>query len=83
MSYLSSRGDIRLSCLGVAVNPWANTVYVANSDDNTVSLISAKTNKVTSTVAVGNSPAELAVSSLTATVYVTDFRGSSVSVITN
>jgi DNA-binding beta-propeller fold protein YncE len=46
-------------------------------------VISAKTNTVTSTVTVGNSPAELAVNPLTATTYVTNYRGSSVSVISN
>ena len=36
-------------------------VYVANSGDNTVSVIDGKTNKVISTVHVGNSPHAISV----------------------
>ena len=41
---------------GVAVDPAAGTVYVANDDDNTVSVIDAATNTVTATIPVGADP---------------------------
>ena len=41
---------------GVSVSPDSSKVYVANSDDDTVSVINTATNAVTTTVAVGNAP---------------------------
>src|SRR4051794_23638641 len=38
---------------GVAVNPKTDTVYVANEYDDTVSVISGRTNTVTATIPVG------------------------------
>jgi YVTN family beta-propeller protein len=38
---------------GVAVDPVTNTVFVANSDDGTVSVIDGATNTVAATVSVG------------------------------
>ena len=35
---------------GVAVNPNTNMVYVANYDDNTMSVIDGKTNSVVKTI---------------------------------
>jgi DNA-binding beta-propeller fold protein YncE len=48
-----------------------------------VSLISARTSQVTSTVTIGNGPGGAAADSLTATAYVTNFTDGTVSVITN
>ena len=42
--------------IGVAVNPLTNTVYVANQNGNSVSVINGSTNTVTSTVSVGSNP---------------------------
>jgi serine/threonine-protein kinase len=67
----------------VAVNPLTGTVYVANNGSNTVSLISARTSQVTSTVTIGNGRGGAAADSLTATAYVTNFTDGTVSVITN
>ena len=39
--------------LGVVTNPLTNTAYVANVNDNTVSVISGKTNTVTAIIPVG------------------------------
>jgi len=41
---------------GVAVDPAAGTVYVANAGAGTVSVIDAATNTVTATIAVGSAP---------------------------
>jgi YVTN family beta-propeller protein len=65
----------------VAVNPSTNTVYVANSSDNSVSVINGSTNTVTSTISAGNFPYAVAVNPSTNTVYVTNPAGNSVSVI--
>ena len=55
--------------------------YVANRDDNTVSVIDTATNKVTSTVPVGLCPVEVAVSPDGKKVYVSNFNSSNISVI--
>ena len=68
---------------GIAVNPVTGTVYVANFDSGTVSLISATANRVTSTMTVGKGPAGVAVDPLIATAYVTCIDSYTVSVITN
>src|SRR5712692_566409 len=57
---------------GVAVNPKANTVYVTNARDNTVSVISGRTNTVVATIPVGSFPEGVAVNPKTSTVYVTN-----------
>ncbi len=61
------------------------TVYVANFDSNTVSVINesgdAKTGKVTATIAVGSGPDAVAVDSSNHNVYVANGNGDSVSVI--
>jgi YVTN family beta-propeller protein len=47
--------------MSVSVNPYNNTVYVANSEDNTVSVIDAKSNTVTFDIPVGKTPNSLSV----------------------
>jgi YVTN family beta-propeller protein len=75
---------------GVAIDQTTDTVYVANSQDNTVSVINGATcnAKVTSgcaqtppTIGVGDGPQGVAVNQLTDTVYVTNSNDGSVSVI--
>jgi len=75
----------------VAVNQATHTIYVANSNDNTVSVISAAAcnpahtsgcNRTWPTVAVGSAPFfGVAVDQATDTVYVTNLGGNTVSVI--
>src|SRR5438477_363483 len=67
--------------IGVAVDPSTNTVYVANSDSGTISVISGLTNKVTDTIKVGVKPDGVAVSPSTNTIYVTDAATYNASVI--
>src|SRR5260370_24573005 len=55
--------------VGVAANPRTNTIYVANSVDNTVSVISGQVNTVTATVPVGRTPGGVAVKPRTNTIY--------------
>ncbi len=65
---------------GVAVDPAAGTIYVANGDDS-VSVINAATRTVTATIPVGTSPYAVAVNPATDTAYVTNRGDDTVSVI--
>jgi YVTN family beta-propeller protein len=63
----------------VAVDPGINAVYVANSGDNSVSVIDSRTRSVTQTIPVGKNP--LPVDPDSHTVYVGNFGDKTVSVI--
>ncbi|MGV7698383.1 YncE family protein [Mycobacterium kansasii] len=65
----------------VAVDPGTHTVYTANYEDNTVSVIDGKTRTVTATVPVGKKPVSVAVDPGTHTVYVAALEDRTVSVI--
>ena len=65
----------------VAVDPGTHTVYVTNTEDNTVSVIDGKTHTVTATVFVGDYPTSVAVDPNTHTVYVANLHDGTVSVI--
>src|SRR5258708_6165878 len=56
-------------------------VYVANGSSNTVSVISAATNKVIGTITVGNSPLGMAITPDNKFVYVANYPDVTVSVI--
>ena len=66
---------------GVAVDPAAGTVYVANYGDGTVSVINAATSTVIATIPVGGSPSAVAVDPATRTVYLANRGAGTVSVI--
>ena len=66
---------------GVAVDPVARTVYVANAGAGTVSVIDAATHAVTATIPVGTSPDGVAVDPVARTVYVANAGAGTVSVI--
>ena len=66
---------------GVAVDPSTHTAYVANSDDNAVSVIDGSTRTVTATVPVGKNPHGVAVDPVTHTVYVANRDDNTLSVI--
>src|SRR5664280_444382 len=63
------------SPFGVAVNSITNKTYVANQDDNTVTVIDGATNNTT-TVPVGVYPYAVAVDSATNKIYVANYCGS-------
>jgi YVTN family beta-propeller protein len=66
----------------VAVNPNTNTIYVAESDSNTVSIINGTTNGVVGSIAMdGASPTSIAVNPTTNTIYVANTLSSRISVI--
>ena len=64
----------------VTVNPVTNTIYVANLDDGTVTVIDGSTS-ATTTVAVGIHPNAIAVNPATNRVYVTSGEAGTVTVI--
>ena len=81
------RGD---GAFAVAVNPATETIYVANRNDNTVSVIDGRAcngshtagcGQDWPTLAVGTSPQALAVNKATNTIYVTNTNDDTVSVI--
>jgi len=65
----------------VAYSPDSSTVYVANEEDGSVSVIDAATRTVSATVSVGKTPFALAISPDGANVYVADYGSAAVSVI--
>lgn len=58
---------------GVVVSPESNSVYVANSLSNTVSVINAQSNTVENTISVGQDPEYLAISADGTKLYVSQF----------
>jgi serine/threonine-protein kinase len=66
---------------GVAVDPAARSVYVANFLGNSVSVIDEAARTVTATIPVGPNPDGVAVDPTAHTAYVANFLGNSVSVI--
>ena len=68
---VTSRISVAGEPSGVAVNPFSNTVYAALLNGN-VSVIAGATNTVTTTTAIGDVNAEVAVDILTGNVYTTN-----------
>src|SRR5262249_52732578 len=64
-----------------AIDPRTDTVYVANFDDNTVSVINGQTNTVTATIPVGSTPIGIAADPRTNRIYVSNLNDNTVSVI--
>ena len=57
------------SPFGVAVDPTINTIYVTNSGDDTISVISGATNTVSTTISVGSIPFGVAANPTTNKIY--------------
>ena len=67
--------------LGVAVDPTSHVAYVANANDNSLSVIDGTTDTVTHTVGVGVGPVGAAVDPTRHAVYVTEPFSDTVSVV--
>jgi YVTN family beta-propeller protein len=65
----------------MAVNPLTNTIYVANFNGNTVSVIDGLTNTVTTTIRIDTSPSHIEVNPETNKIYVANNYHKTVSVI--
>ncbi len=66
---------------GIAVNEKTNGVYVANKDDDTVSVIDWTSNEVVETIEVGDAPESIDVNTVTNTIYVANKIDNTMSVI--
>jgi YVTN family beta-propeller protein len=66
---------------GIAVDEFANRIYVTNTRNNTVSVIDGSNDALLATVGVGQFPVGVAVDSKTQTAYVTNAMDATVSVI--
>ena len=67
--------------IAIAVDPFTDTVYVANFDDNSVSAISRLNNTEIGRIAVGDRPNAISVDPFTSKIYVANYGDNSVSVI--
>jgi len=67
--------------IGELSNTYAQTAYITNSGDSTVSVIDVTTNTVTTTIAVGHGPWGVSVSTDGSKVYVTNVNDNKISVI--
>ena len=66
---------------GIESDPLTNTVYVANTGDNTVSVIGGYTNRVTATITVGGQPFGIGTDPLRNAVYVSNSGDNTLSII--
>ena len=66
---------------GIAVSPDGSTIYVTDTNGNSVKAISASTGTVTATIGVGDLPWQIVVSANGKTAYVADPDSNAVSVI--
>jgi YVTN family beta-propeller protein len=69
--------------IAVAVNPSTNKIYVANYDQNTISVINGTTNNIIAAISVGDSPNDVAVNPSTNKIYVVNQMDNTMSVITS
>jgi YVTN family beta-propeller protein len=65
----------------VATNPLTRTIYVTNYVDNTVSVISGRTNTIMATVPVGTGPVRMDTVPAADTVYVSNSADNTVTVL--
>ena len=65
----------------IAIDQDDDTIYVANFESDTVSIVRGSDDSVVDTIAVGNGPCDLAVDTVDDTIYVANFLGGTLSVI--
>jgi YVTN family beta-propeller protein len=75
------RVRVGLGPTGIAVNPETNTIYVANSGSDTVSVIGGTNNTKIRDLSVGDFPFGVAVNPDSSTVYVTNSADGSLSIM--
>src|SRR5919109_912608 len=75
------RIDLGGAANDVAVNPNTNTIYVADTLSNRVSVIDGRTNSVTGSIDVGSTPNFIQVNPTTNTIYVGTYGSSTISII--
>src|ERR671925_435873 len=75
------RIDLGGAANDVAVNPNTNTIYVADTLSNRVSVIDGRTNSVMGSIDVGSTPNFIQVNPTTNTIYVGTYGSSTISII--
>ena len=65
----------------IYINPKTNTIYLAYSGSNTVSVIDGKTNTVVKSIAVGVAPSAISINPGTHEIYVANSGSNTVSII--
>jgi YVTN family beta-propeller protein len=65
----------------VAINPATNLIYVANHEDDSVTVLDGTQSKVLATVKVGEKPQGIAIDAKANRIYVANVHGDTVSVI--
>ena len=65
----------------VVVNQNTNTVYVANSESNSVSVIDGSTNSIVNIIAVGKKPLGISINTVTNMIYLINTNSGTISVI--
>lgn len=78
---LGEKGWENGSPSSIVVNPETNTIYVANRNSDTVTVIDAVSNKVTDAISVGNGPRDVVINPDTKMLYVVNDYPRTVSVI--
>ena len=66
---------------GIGVNTQTNKIYVANENDNNVSVIDLNTNNVIKTIQVGARPLDVEVNTQTNKIYVANYNSNNVTVV--
>ena len=66
---------------GFAINTVTNTLYIANSEDDSVSVVDGNGNQEIKVLNVGKYPFEIAIDEVANKIYVLNYDGSSISVI--
>ncbi|MEM3846806.1 MAG: hypothetical protein QXU98_14010, partial [Candidatus Parvarchaeota archaeon] len=80
-SFATSTVNVGNSPEGVAYDSASNTIYVANTGSNNVSVISGSTNHVIATVYVGSAPYAVAYDPTNNSIYVADSSSGSITII--
>ena len=69
------------SLSSIAINPSGTLVYVANQDNNTISVISTKTNNITGTITGVNDPVGISFNPSGTILYVADYNSNEISMV--
>ena len=78
---VSSKINVGLIPIDIAVNSKTNKIYVSNFGDNTVSIINGGDNSIISTISIGNAPYGISINEDTNKIYIANQNDNSVSII--
>lgn len=78
---LASESEDGLGASDIAINSETNRIYITNEINNNVIVIDGETNKIISTISVGNTPTNVTVNSNIDRIYVVNMGSNDISVI--